>query len=129
MSVNVLGDVFMIPAGSVDFNNDTFSQNQYNPISWDEAFLVLVANVPATGSASVSLSIQGEEILKNVQLPQTEFSVLYSQLIRRKLMRGQRWELRWANGDTAGPVQVQANVYLYHPDAAGNWDQPPTFFV
>ena len=134
MPVNILGGTMDLAAGQVPTEIPIFSQNQYNPVPWDTQ-LVIIARAWDPNNVSnlapgvyINLNIKGDQIAQQMQVPDGQFSVLYSQMLRREVMAGQRWELLFGNMSGIA-LSVEANLYFYHADSDGNWDEMPQLFV
>lgn len=133
MPVNVLGTSFDIAAGAVGVENELLRSNQYNPVPWlTQALFCARVRDPNTplnpAEAAFNLNIRGDQIARGLQIPDGQLAVIYSQLVRQEIQPGQVWQATFDNPGSV-VVRVQVEIYFYHQDDDGTWDQMPDFQV
>jgi len=133
MAVNMIGATLDLAASASGQQIQTLSESQYNPVPWDTQMLILARAFDPSGAqlhvtANLNLSVRGDQVAQFRQLPDGEYSSLYSQVLRKEIMAGQRWELTFDNSDSI-LVRVQTDIVFYHANPDGSWDTMPNLFV
>lgn len=134
MAVNGIGSKITIAANTTGVAIPNIENNQYQPVPWNAELLVLARVSPtnagdAGASAAFNLNSMAIEIARGVNIPDGEFSPVYSQVIVATIKQGNRWDIRIDN--TSGiSVDVELTAYLYHEDPNETSMGPrPTRFV
>lgn len=133
MAVNMIGAEITLAAGDTGQQIQQLSESQYNPVPWDCQMLILARAFDPNGTAlrvtsQLNLSVRGDQVAQFRQLPDGEYSSLYSQVLRKEIMAGQRWELSFDNPGNI-QVQIQTDIIFYHANPDGSWDTMPQLFV
>ena len=119
----IIGATTSLAANVANFSIPALQANQYNPFPFEGGgmlWAIAQAHDPAatpitSPRVTANLSIAGEQIALNVNVPTAVFSTEYSQLLKTMINQGQTWEFTWTNLE-AVTINLAATIFLYYVD-------------